>query len=73
MAVAKMPQLREMQPEQLDKEEQGLRGEIWKLRLQLTTGQLQDPHKVRRARHQLARVLTVKREKQSEKQGGAGR
>jgi len=54
--------LRNMTPEALDKEEQGLRGEIWKLRLQLTTGQLQDPQKVRRARKSLARLLTVKRE-----------
>ena len=54
--------LRNMTPEALVKEEQGLRGEIWKLRLQLTTGQLQDPQKVRRARKSLARLLTVKRE-----------
>ncbi len=54
--------LRNMSPEALQKEEHGLREEIWKLRIQLTTGQLQDPQKVRRARQDLARVLTVKRE-----------
>jgi len=54
--------LRGMTPEALDKEEHGLREEVWKLRLQLTTGQLQDPQQVRRARKELARVLTVKRE-----------
>ncbi len=54
--------LRNMSPEVLQKEEHGLREEIWKLRIQLTTGQLQDPQKVRRARQDLARVLTVKRE-----------
>jgi large subunit ribosomal protein L29 len=54
--------LRNMNPEALSKEEHGLREEIWKLRIQLTTGQLQDPQKVRRARQDLARVLTVKRE-----------
>jgi len=54
--------LRNMKPEALSKEEHGLREEIWKLRIQLTTGQLQDPQKVRRARQDLARVLTVKRE-----------
>jgi len=54
--------LRNMNPEVLQRKEQGLREEIWKLRIQLTTGQLQDPQKVRRARQDLARVLTVKRE-----------
>lgn len=54
--------LRNMSPEALEKEEHGLREEIWKLRIQLTTGQLQDPQKVRRTRQDLARVLTVKRE-----------
>ena len=54
--------LRNMSPEALQKEEHGLREEIWKLRIQLTTGQLQDPQKVRRTRQDLARVLTIQRE-----------
>ena len=53
---------RKMSADALDKEEHGLREEVWKLRLQMTTGQLQDPQKVRRARKSLARVLTIKRE-----------
>lgn len=55
--------LREKSVDELDKEEQGLRGEIWKLRIQKTTGQLQDHHRVRQVRRDLARVLTVKRER----------
>ncbi len=47
---------------ELTKEEGELREEIWKLRLQQSTGQLQDTRKVRRKRHDLARVLTVRRE-----------
>jgi large subunit ribosomal protein L29 len=54
--------LRNMSPEELDKEEMELREEVWKLRLQRTTGQLQDPYKVRQARRNLARLLTVRRE-----------
>ncbi len=54
--------LRNMSPEALQKKEHGLREEIWKLRIQLTTGQLKDPQKVRRTLKDLARVLTVKRE-----------
>jgi large subunit ribosomal protein L29 len=57
--------LREKSVDELDKEEQNLRGEIWKLRIQRTTGQLQDHHRVRQLRRDLARVLTVKRERQS--------
>ncbi len=65
--------LRGMTSEELIKEEQELREEIWKLRLQLTTGQLQDPQKVRRARQDLARVLTVEREREIKAAGQASR
>ncbi|NIL99594.1 MAG: 50S ribosomal protein L29 [Acidobacteria bacterium] len=62
MAKKNIAKLRNMSPEALQKEELGLREEIWKLRIQLTTGQLQDPQKVRRVRQDLARVLTIRRE-----------
>jgi len=62
MDVAK---LREKSVDELTKEEQALRTEIWKLRIQKTTGQLQDHHRVRQVRRDLARVLTVKRERQT--------
>jgi len=73
MAKKTAAKLRNMTPEALDKEELGLRGEVWKLRLQLTTGQLQDPQKVRRVRRDLARVLTLKRELelQAARKGGS--
>ena len=54
--------LRAMSAEEMAIEENELRAEIWKLRLQLTTGQLQDPQKVRRTRKDLARLKTVRRE-----------
>jgi len=56
--------LRNMSPEDQDKEEQQLREQVWKLRLQLTTGQLQAPQKVRIARKELARLLTIRREQE---------
>ena len=56
--------LRNMSGEELNREEQELRAAVWKLRLQLSTGQLQDPQKVRRARKELARLLTVRRERE---------
>jgi large subunit ribosomal protein L29 len=65
--------LREMEGAELDKEETALREQVWKLRLQGATGQLPDPHKVRRVRKDLARVLTIKRERARAAAGGAGR
>ncbi len=62
MAV-EIAKLRAMGLEELAREEQALREEIWKLRLQRSSGQLQDAHKVRRTRHDLARLLTVKNER----------
>ena len=63
MAV-EIKKLRAMTVEQLAGEVLELREEIWKLRLQRSTGQLQDAHKVRATRHDLARVKTVLRERQ---------
>ncbi len=57
-----LTKMRAMTLDELSKEERELREEIWKLRLQRSTGQLQDTGKVRRKRHDLARVLTVRRE-----------
>ena len=62
--ATELSKLRGMSPQELTEEERALREEIWKLRLQRTTGQLQDPHKVRRQRKALAQVLTIRREKQ---------
>jgi large subunit ribosomal protein L29 len=56
--------LRNMSGEDLAREESQLREAVWKLRLQLATGQLQDPQKVRMARKDLARVLTIRRERE---------
>ena len=68
-----MGKLREMAPEEMDREEGALREEIWKLRLQMTTGQLQNPYKVRKARKDLARLLTVRRERELAESRGDGR
>ncbi len=57
-----LTKMRAMTLDELSKEERELREEIWKIRLQRSTGQLQDTGKVRRKRHDLARVLTVRRE-----------
>lgn len=65
--------LRGMTDKELGHEEDQLRQAVWKLRLQLATGQLQDPQRVRAARKDLARVLTVRREGASKSEAGKPR
>ncbi len=62
--------LRESSLEELDTEVQELRDQIWKLQLQRSTGQVQNPHKLRGVRRDLARVLTITRERQLAQTGG---
>jgi large subunit ribosomal protein L29 len=70
MAKKDVGKLRGLSPEDLAKEEQALREEIWKLRLQMATGQQQNPYRVRQVRRDLARVLTVRRERGPVAAGG---
>ena len=62
MSKKKTGKFRAMTPDELNKEERALRDQVWKLRQQVATGQLDRPHKVAEVRRDLARVLTVKRE-----------
>ena len=68
MAV-EIAKLREMSLDELGTEEKNLRQAVWKLRIQQSTGQLQDPNRVRQARRDLARVLTIKRERELTRAG----
>ena len=65
--------LRNMTPEELEKEEREVREAIWKLQLQRSTGQMQDPNKLRGLRKDLARVLTVRRAQELAAADGQGR
>jgi large subunit ribosomal protein L29 len=56
--------LRESSLDELVKEEKELRDQMWKLQLQKSTGQVQDAQKLRVVRRDIARVLTVKRERE---------
>lgn len=56
--------LREMSVDELDREERNLREEVWKLRVQQGTGQLSDFRKVRQTRKDLARVMTIRKERE---------
>ena len=63
MAQVKAAQLRDKTVDDLTVQEKTLREQIFKLRFQAATGQVENPSRMRLARKELARVLTVLREK----------
>jgi large subunit ribosomal protein L29 len=63
MPQVKARQLREKTVDELRHQEETLREQIFKLRFQAATGQAENPQTIWRARKELARVLTVLREK----------
>jgi large subunit ribosomal protein L29 len=59
-----LDELRQMNPADLRVKEREVREEIFRLRLKLRTNQLENPANYRKARKELARLLTVIREKE---------
>ena len=64
-STKKVQELREKDESGLIAREKELAEQLFALRLQKVTGQLEKPSKVREAKRELARVLTVQREKRS--------
>lgn len=65
--MTKANDLREMTAEELRDKESELAQQLFNLRIQkVTQGQLDNPAKIRQAKRELARVLTVLREKRAE-------
>jgi len=60
----KMSEIREKTQAELEKELQELKSELFKLRFQLVTNQLENPMKVKEVKKSIARVKTVIRERQ---------
>ena len=63
MPQVKATELREKTVDELRTREETLREQIFKLRFQQATGQAESPQKIRLVRKELARVLTVIRER----------
>jgi len=61
---------RDMEPEVLAKEEAELRTAIWKMKLQKGTGQITDPLRLALIKKDLARLLTVCRERRADSTAG---
>lgn len=59
----KAQELRELSSEQLDSKLKELKHELFNLRFQHAINQLDNPHKISEVKHDIARVMTVLREK----------
>ncbi|OGW14984.1 MAG: 50S ribosomal protein L29 [Nitrospinae bacterium RIFCSPLOWO2_12_FULL_45_22] len=59
----KTGELRDLSVEELKDKVEELRGELFNLKFQLATGQIENPIRVRLVRRDIARVLTFLREK----------
>ena len=63
--MLKARDLREQTPEELQKKVNDLHEQLFKLRFQKATGQMDDIHKIANVRKDLARVMTIITEKKS--------
>src|SRR5438105_3453698 len=62
----KAVELRELPDDELLARLEGLKEELFNLRFQSATGQLDNPMRIKQVRHDVARVLTTLRGRQSE-------
>lgn len=65
----KPSELRAMTIDELTKREQDLRRELFNLRFQKATGEIENPMRIRTVKKDIARVLTIKTEKLKVKHG----
>jgi large subunit ribosomal protein L29 len=63
MPLPKISEARELSDEQLAAEIVATKKQLFQLRLQKATRQLEKPHQFRHARHRLAQLLTVEGER----------
>lgn len=59
----RVSELRDLTLEELAKKEQDLRKELFHLRFQQATGEIESPRRIRTVRKDIARVLTLMTEK----------
>ncbi len=63
MPLPKISEARELSDQQLDEQILAVKKQLFQLRLQKATRQLDKPHQFRHARHRLAQLLTVEGER----------
>ncbi len=64
--MAKVREIRDLGEVELMEKLESLKEELFNLRFQLATGQLDNPMRIKQARHEVARILTVLREREIE-------
>lgn len=67
MNLMKANELRDMTSQELDNKLTDLKSELFNLRFQLATGQLDNPMRIKAVRKDIARVKTVVRERELKK------
>ncbi|NLO82023.1 MAG: 50S ribosomal protein L29 [Clostridiales bacterium] len=60
----KASELREMTNEELNERVNELKAELFNLRFQLATGQLENPMRIREVKRNIARIKTILRERE---------
>ena len=60
----KVNEIRNLSTAELDEKVAGLKEELFNLRFQLATGQLDNPMRIREVRKTIARIKTVQREEE---------
>ena len=64
--MTRVAELRDLGDEELLERLESNKEELFNLRFQLATGQLDNPMRIRQVRHDVARILTVLRERRFE-------
>jgi large subunit ribosomal protein L29 len=64
--VAKVREIRDLEEAELTERLESLKEELFNLRFQLATGQLDNPMRIKQVRHEIARIFTVLREREIE-------
>ena len=62
--LMKASKIREMSSMELEEKLSELKGELFNLRFQLATGQLENPSRIREVKRSIARVKTIMRERE---------
>ena len=60
----KTKEIREMSVEELETKLAGLKDELFNLRFQMATGQLDNPMKIREVKKSIAQIKTIQRERE---------
>jgi large subunit ribosomal protein L29 len=71
--ASKTAEFRELTDEQLLERAESAKEELFNLRFQLATGQLDDSSSIKKVRHEIARIATVMRERDIEAARAAAR